>query len=140
MPYNIYKSDGTAVSVPDNNVDTQFFVVSGAHPNGVGIKLVGRNAVDYGAPIAQNFLQMTENFCSNDQPTRALQGQLWFEKDALTLSVNVSTTPTPQWQRLATVASAGASSGTDGQIRVAGSVVSVWANGAWRQIWPAVYS
>jgi hypothetical protein len=65
MSYTIYHADGTSVTVPDNAVDTTFYNAN-AHSAGVGIgtQLVGRNAINYGAPVAQNFLQMTENFAS----------------------------------------------------------------------------
>jgi len=87
MPYTIYKSDGTAVTVPDNSIDVAFYnPTGGSTGNGLGTQLVGRNAINYGAPIAQNFLQMTENFASNVVPsdTTSLQGQLWFEKTSNT--------------------------------------------------------
>lgn len=90
MSYTIHKSDGTAVTVADNNADLNYY--SGALPPGVGAGtiLIGRNYINYGAPIAQNFLQITENFSSITAPgdAYALQGQLWFEKDAATNSTN----------------------------------------------------
>lgn len=100
MPYDIYKSDGTMITVNDNTIDTTYY-----NPNangtgkGVGSQLVGRNAIDYGKPIAQNFLQITENFCGPTMPTNAtaLQGQLWFKKTSAsvgTLYVKTNTTVT----------------------------------------------
>lgn len=143
MAYTIYKSDGTGVTVPDNTIDVQYYSpnVNGAG-KGVGTQLIGRNAIDYGTPVAQNFLQLTENFCGTIAPPNAtaLQGQLWFDKTNGLLKVNVSATSTAQWAALATVAAPGASTGYDGQVRVTGSVISIWANGAWRQVFPAVYS
>lgn len=143
MAYTIYKSDGTAVTVPDNAIDVQFYSpnANGAG-KGIGTQLIGRNAIDYGAPVAQNFLQLTENFCGTVAPPNAvaLQGQLWFDKTAGILKVNVSSTVTADWRGLATIADPSAVTGYDGQIRVNGSTVSIWANGAWRQIYPAVYS
>jgi hypothetical protein len=95
MPYNIYQSDGTPITVPDNAIDTEFYNPAGGGGvggvpvgQGQGIQLVGRNALNYGAATAQNFLQLTENFCSGFgyQPSDAtvLQGQIWFEKDSTT--------------------------------------------------------
>ena len=143
MAYSIYKADGTLVSVPDNNIDNQFFSpnVNGAG-KGVGIQLNGRNAIDYGAPVAQTLLQLTENFCGNLQPPNltALQGQLWFNKAAGVLTVNVSSTVVADWRPIATVADPLALTGYDGQIQVNGAIVNVWANGVWNQIFPAVYS
>jgi len=143
MAYTIYKSDGTSVSVPDNTIDAQFYSpnVNGAG-KGVGTQLIGRNAVDYGGPVAQNFLQLTENFCGTIAPPNAtaLQGQLWFDKTNGILKVNVSSTVTADWRGISTIADPSAVTGYDGQIKVSGSTVYVWANGAWRQIFPAVYS
>lgn len=143
MAYTIYKSDGTAVTVPDNTIDSQFCDVNhNGAGKGLGIFLAGRNAIDYGAPIAQNFLQMTENFCDDTPPpnSTALRGQLWFDKTNGILKVNVSSTVTADWRGLATIADSGAVTGYDGQVKVSGSTVSIWAGGAWRQIYPAVYS
>lgn len=85
MAYNIYKADGTPISVPDNIIDSQFYSPSSNGPGkGIGTQLIGRNAIDYGAPVAQNFLQLTENFCGSIFPSdsTALQGQLWFNKSS----------------------------------------------------------
>ena len=166
MSYTIYHADGNPVTVPDNAIDTTFYNAN-AHSAGVGIgtQLVGRNAINYGAPVAQNFLQMTENFASNilyrPADAYALQGQLWFEKTSSTtgnLFVRISSANTGgdvNWRQLVTQSSAGVidnrggtipavnpTSGLeeDGDMRIVGSVISVWANGAWRQIFPAVYS
>lgn len=158
MAYTIYKSDGTAVVVPDNAIDSQFYAPAANGPGkGLGTQLIGRNAIDYGAPVAQNFLQMTENFCGTVLPsdTTALQGQLWFNKLSSTsgnlyvrFTANTSGT-TANWQRLVTVNYG--ETGTfpvvnpsttpkDGDIKVVGSVISIYANGAWKQVFPAVYS
>lgn len=153
MAYTIHKSDGTLISVPDNAIDTAFYnpvggSSGGAAPGlGVGPLLVGRNTIDYGTAIAQNFLQITENFSSVTgtfpSDTTALQGQLWFDKTLGALYVRVTGATTggiTNWRKLATVADAGDVTGTDGQIKVVGSVVYIWAAGAWKQIFPAIYS
>ena len=229
MSYTIYHADGTSVTVPDNAIDTTFYNAN-AHSAGVGIgtQLVGRNAINYGASVAQNFLQMTENFASTAlyRPTDAyaLQGQLWFDKASttsgtlcvrtssatsggdsnwkklvtadyttgdvtltgaitatqfngpVTLSVNIaggligyipyqsaanttsllSPGPTgyvltsngaaaPSWQAVASASTTPAinpANGAEktGDIKVVGSVISIYAAGAWQQVFPAVYS
>lgn len=144
MAYSIYKADGTLVTVPDNAIDQQFYSpnVNGAG-KGVGVTLNGRNAIDYGAPTAQSFLQLTENFCGNIAPpdATALQGQLWFDKANGLLKVNIDPTPgSTEWVGIATIADPLAVTGYDGQIQVNGSIVNIWANGGWQQIFPAVYS
>lgn len=143
MAYTIYKSNGTAVTISDNTIDTQFYSpnVNGTG-KGVGTQIVGRNAIDYGSPIAQNFLQLTENFAGPNSPPsgKALKGQLWFDSGVNALKVNTGTTAAPVWNTVSTVADPGAVTGSDGQVKVVGSTIFIWANGAWRQIFPAVYS
>lgn len=83
MAYTIYKADGTTVNVTDNTIDQTFYDqnANGAG-KGIGQRLIGKSAIGYGAAIAQNFLQLTENYCGTVMPsdTTALQGQLWFNK------------------------------------------------------------
>ncbi len=187
MAYTIHKSDGTDVPVADNSLDTDYY--TGTPPTsggtGTGILLVGRNTIDYGAAIAQNFLQMTENFANTLMPadSYALQGQLWFKKDALpavsgNLYVRVKDTllgGMNNWEKIVTVDNGGSSTidgnldvtgdltvdgaitsgghrvsvvytstaapGQDGDIAVeTGPVISMYAGGAWRQVFPAIYS
>jgi len=155
MAYTIYRSDGVAVTVPDNAIDSQFYNPNTNGPNiGMGIRLNGRNAIDYGAPTAQTWLQMTENFAniSGRQPIGqyALEGQLWYDKSISALYVRVTpgtpgTDSMANWNLVATVADPAAVTGTEGQIRVDGTgKVFVWTNlpgpPAWRQIFPAIYS
>ena len=166
MSYTIYHADGTPVIVPDNAIDTAFYNPN-AHSAGVGIgtQLIGRNAINYGAPVAQNFLQMTENFASTvafrPGDAFALQGQLWFEKTSASdgnLHVRVSSAASggaANWRRLISTNTTGSitirggdvpvvnptpGQEQDGDILVVGTVISIWADGAWRQIFPAVYS
>lgn len=154
MAYEIYKADGTLVTVPNNTIDVQLYdpAANGAG-KGIGTQLIGRNAVDYGEPIAQNFLQLTENFAGTVIPsdTTSLVGQLWFNKTDSEIYVKFDTAGTgiTNWKKLVAVDSSetGTSpvinpSGTpaDGDMQIVGSVISIYANGAWRQIYPAVYS
>ena len=83
MSYTIYHADGTPVGIPDAIIDTEYYNPTGGNTNnGLGIQFIGDRAVAFGAAIAQNFLQMTENFASATAPSDAtsLQGQLWFNK------------------------------------------------------------
>jgi len=83
MSYTIYRSDGTSITIPDGTVDIAYYnPTGGSSGNGLGTMLVGRNTVNYGSAIAQNFLQLTENFSSASVPADAtsLQGQLWFNR------------------------------------------------------------
>jgi len=85
MSYLIYKSDGTAVTIPDNIIDTVYYDPNGGDGGeGLGIQLLGQNSISYGPAVAQNFLQMQENYSSAAIPSDlySLQGQLWFNKSS----------------------------------------------------------
>lgn len=171
MAYNIYKSNGVAVSVADSVIDTQFYSpnFNGAG-KGIGTRLVGRNAIDYGASIAQNFLQITENFANENPPpdSTSMVGQLWFNTSTADLYVKASTAQVgaDNWKKLVTIGlddntfingnltvtgtifSRGGRvpvvnpSGTplDGDISVEGENIYIYAASAWRQVFPAIYS
>jgi len=148
MAYSIRKSDGTLVTVADNAIDTDFYNPTGGSTGlGMGIQLIGRNAIDYGAAVAQTFLQSTENFSSatGSQPigAKALQGQLWYDQSLSALYVRV-TPGVPLADSLATnwrkITVINPVTPGDGDIQVVGAVISIWANGAWQQVFPAVYS
>jgi hypothetical protein len=148
MAYSIRKSDGTLVTVAVNAIDTDFYNPTGGSTGlGMGIQLIGRNAIDYGAAVAQTFLQSTENFSSStgSQPigAKALQGQLWYDKSLSTLYVRV-TPGVPAADSLATnwrkITVLNPVTPGDGDIQVIGAVISIWANGAWQQVFPAIYS
>lgn len=147
MAYTIYKADGTAITVPDNTIDSDFY-----NPNtngvskGTGTQLIGRNAIDYGAPVAQSFLQLTENFCGPNIPgndtTNPLQGQLWFNKTNSSLYVRVTSNTAggiANWKRVVVIDPVSPSDG-DIQVLTGPTRINIWANGAWRQVFPAVYS
>jgi hypothetical protein len=72
MPaYNINKSNGTPVTIPEGAIDTQF-----------DIPLVGQNATNYGDDVAQAFLRLLENFANTTAPifgTGRTIGQLWYD-------------------------------------------------------------
>lgn len=74
MPYTIPYSDeannGT-ITVVDNTVDQT-----------TSLKFPGRNSTAYGTAIAENFLHLLENFASNTEPSRPIEGQLWYDSTA----------------------------------------------------------
>jgi hypothetical protein len=203
MSYTIYKANGTPITVADNTLDNNFYNTTGgggvSPGHGLGVQLVGRNTINYGGPIAQNFLQLTENFASTSaffpSDTTALQGQLWFNQSDTSLYVRTTANTSggiANWSKLVTSDAAGDSTvendltvganaditgdinvggngsitgnlavtgaitsgghhvpvvytvstltALPGDMQVVGSVISIWANGAWKQIFPAVYS
>ena len=143
MAYTIYKADGTLVSVPDNAIDQTFYnPTANGVGKGQGVQLNGRNAIDYGAPTAQSLLQMTENFASNGvlpSDLTSLVGQLWFNKTTSSLYVKVTTANVAiaNWRKVSVVNPILPS---DGDVLVVGSVISIYANGAYQQVFPPIYS
>lgn len=93
--YVIHKADGSTVTVASGAVDNHSFYnpTGGGQNNGMGIQLVGQAAVNYGPAVAQNFLQLTENFASPVAPTDAtsLTGQLWYNTSTHTMYVKSGT-------------------------------------------------
>lgn len=57
---------GVTVGPGINNYDTS-------------LDLVGPGYVDYGRPLAQNFLKLLENFTGPNAPLHAIKGQLWYD-------------------------------------------------------------
>lgn len=154
--YTIYKSDGTAVTIPDSVIDTQYYSpnANGAS-KGLGIQQIGRFSVNYGQAVAQNFLQITENFAGTVMPADniALQGQLWFKKNSGTdgvLYVRTSGSSTGGLANWQSVISANTTTGVaahrggevpvvsptgtphNGDIRVVGTDINIYASGQWR--------
>lgn len=94
MAYTIFRADGTSVSVPDNTISNTFY-----NPNangvgkGVGVQLLGRNVIDYGAAVAQDFVQLMANFAGTTTPSDATSqvGQTWFNTVDATLYVKFTT-------------------------------------------------
>jgi hypothetical protein len=125
MAYLIYKSNGSAISVPDNLINTAYYNATGGGGygpgnvpqagHGLGTQLVGRNRIDYGAAIAQNLVQLQENFSSATTPSdvTSLQGQMWFKQNSTTSGdLFVRTTANTSggilnWQRIITENNAG---------------------------------
>ena len=120
MAYTIYHADGTPVPVPNAVIDSIYYnATGGTLATGLGIQLIGDRAVDYGGPVAQNFLQMTENFASGIVPADAtsLQGQLWFNKlssatgDLYVRKQDNTSGGIANWEKLATVSVSGTITG-----------------------------
>jgi len=70
MPYILKKTDGTTLTtVQDASIDSS-----------TGLTFVGRNYSGYGQPVEENFVKLLENFSNTSQPSKPVQGQLWFDK------------------------------------------------------------
>ena len=69
MPYIINKYSGSELVVlQDGTLDTS-----------TSIGLLGRNYVGYGEVQNENFLFLLENFAGTNPPTRAVEGQAWYD-------------------------------------------------------------
>jgi len=120
MAYIIYNSDGTQFTIPDNLINDTFYnPTGGTAGNGLGMQLIGQNTIEYGAAIAQNFVQLMSNFSSDTAAIPAdansLQGQLWFNNTSGIM--HVRTQPSFQsggisnWSELALLDNSGNFSG-----------------------------
>lgn len=77
MAYNVNKYDGSTLTlIADRTLDTSST-----------IKLLGRNYPGYGEIMAENMVQMMENFARITPPDNPLAGQVWFDKNTNVLKV-----------------------------------------------------
>lgn len=78
MVYNVRKYGGNVIaSVPDNQIDT----------TSTSISLIGRNAVNFGLPMNENFIAIMQNFAGINSPPNPIQGQTWFDTSTSSLKV-----------------------------------------------------
>lgn len=78
MPYSITKSDGKPlVTIQDNTVNT----------TASSLTLIGRNSVNFGQAIDQNFVYLLQNFAATSPPTNPLIGQMHFNTYNSTLTL-----------------------------------------------------
>ena len=70
MAYTINYTDPekSSISIEDGTVDET-----------TTLPFPGRNTTSYGSIIAQNFLQVLENFANDSEPTNPVEGQLWYD-------------------------------------------------------------
>lgn len=77
MPYILNKTNGTIVTtVEDASLDLTTDLI-----------FLGRNYAGYGEVQNENFLKLLENFSNTTAPTKAIEGQLWF--DSVNKKINV---------------------------------------------------
>lgn len=78
MVYNVRKYGGNVIaSVPDNQIDT----------TSTSISLIGRNSVNFGLPMNENFVAIMQNFAGINSPPNPIQGQTWFDTSTSSLKV-----------------------------------------------------
>jgi len=80
MAYTVNKSNSSAspnsYTVQDGVVNTQ-----------TDLSFIGKGYAGYGESIAENFLQLLENFSNTSSPTKPIQGQLWWDSTNSKLQV-----------------------------------------------------
>lgn len=72
----------------------------GINNDATSLSLVGPGYANYGLPIAQNFLNLLENFAGPNKPSNAIKGQLWYDTtdpNRSVLRVNNGTTDGGRW-------------------------------------------
>ena len=83
MAYTVNKTNNSAVpnayTVQDGVVNTE-----------TDLSLIGKGYSGYGELIAENFLQLLENFSSGTAPSKPIAGQLWWDSSTSKLKVCAS--------------------------------------------------
>lgn len=87
MPYNITNFDGTPlVTVADSTLNT----------TSTSLALIGRNAVNFGLAMNENFIALLQHFSSSTPPANPVPGQIWFNNVTSVLNFYDGT----QWNTL----------------------------------------
>lgn len=78
MVYNVTKYNGQPLAtVQDSTLDT----------TSTSITLIGRNAVNYGLALNENFVALLQSFANTSPPPQPQQGQIWFDTVADAIKV-----------------------------------------------------
>jgi hypothetical protein len=62
-------------------------IATGATDNSTSLTLIGKNVPNYGQTIAQNLVNLMQNFAGTSQPNGPLAGQLWYDTTSNLLKV-----------------------------------------------------
>lgn len=132
MPYNVYTASGTLHQIPDLTYDHTFYDPNAnGNGRGVGLQLPGAHVSYYGPAIAQNFLQLMQNFAGPTPPSdsTSLIGQLWFNTEETVMYVKARNDPNGGLANWDVLGSGGSGYGvgrpTVGSVIVSGDVVTV---------------
>jgi len=78
VPYSITRADGTPlITIPDNTVNT----------TSTSLTLIGRNSLNFGLAIDQNFVDLMQNFAATSSPANPLIGQLYYNTNTTNLTL-----------------------------------------------------
>ena len=72
MAYTVNKSNNSASP-------NQYTVQDGVVNAQTDLSFIGKGYAGYGESIAENFLHLLENFSNTSQPTKPIEGQLWWD-------------------------------------------------------------
>jgi len=85
MAYTVNKSNNSASP-------NQYTVQDGVVNSQTDLSFIGKGYAGYGESIAENFLHLLENFSNTTQPTKPIEGQLWWDSTNGKLKVYNGTT------------------------------------------------
>lgn len=90
MTYKINTTNGNILAeVADGLLDV----------NSCSLTLIGKNSVNFGESVNENFVKLLENFASSVAPVKAIKGQIWYNTSTGRLNVydgvNFRSTGTP---------------------------------------------
>jgi hypothetical protein len=71
MSYDINKTDGSSLIPGGLDVEDQQTVA--------GLTFFGKNRINYGEPLNENFVRLLENFANTSPPANPILGQIWFD-------------------------------------------------------------
>lgn len=78
MGYQVNNYRGSVVAeIPQGGIDT----------TSTSLKLLGRGYVNYGEVVAENFINLIENFARESSPNAPMEGQVWYNTADQTLKV-----------------------------------------------------
>lgn len=78
MVYNVTKYNGEPLAtVQDSTLDI----------TSTSITLIGKNAVNYGLALNENFVALLQNFANTSPPPMPQQGQIWFDSVANAIKI-----------------------------------------------------
>ena len=78
MPYTIKKFNGqTLAIIEDGTVDT----------TSTNLNLPGKNYSGYGKALNESLVYLLENFASSNEPSRKINGQLWYDSTAKKIKI-----------------------------------------------------
>ena len=83
------------IQFTDSSNKDPIIVEDGTINNETSLGFPGKNSIGFGQVIAEDFLHLLENFASPTEPSRPVEGQLWYNNDTNQLLIYDSTNWVP---------------------------------------------